>query len=131
MHRPLVAACLIATSAMVAYAAVPLGVSSRRSIPAGQVVGRGDSSFVQSTAARAPSVPSTAAIAGEVRDAQGTALAGAVVEASHAGSGWHALTLTDREGRFRFQRVPVGQITLVVRRGDLEHTQVVDAGARA
>ena len=113
MHRLLVAASLVAISAMVAYAAVPLGVSSRVS---------GAPRLEAQTAVRPQA---TGTISGVVRDAQGTALAAAVVDAAHAASGWRALTLTDREGRFRIERAPTGEVSLTIRRGSLEHLHAV------
>ena len=44
-------------------------------------------------------------------------MTGAVVDASHEASGWRALALTDKEGRFRLQGVPAGSVTMTVRRG--------------
>ena len=118
MHRLLVAASLVAISAMVAYAAVPLGVSSRVS---------GAPRLEAQTAAVRPQATGT--ISGVVRDAQGTALAAAVVDAAHAASGWRALTLTDREGRFRIERAPTGEVSLTIRRGSLERLHAVQVTA--
>lgn len=122
MVRALVAAGLVAVSAMVAFAAIPLHVSAR----AGQRV---DPRPPQQVERRTGDTPSTSArqttLRGEVRDASGNTIAGAVIEASHDASGWRALALTDRDGRFTIEHAPVGEVRCVVRRSGFEFTQIV------
>ncbi len=120
MHRPLVAASIVAVCAMVGYAAVPLGVSSRPS-PAGPPRVQVQQAPPPAGAVRPPA---DGAFEGRVLDAAGRAVAGAVVDAVAEATGWRGLALTDAEGRFRLQAVPSGQVTLTVRRGELEFEQV-------
>ena len=111
MVRALVAAGIVAISAMVALAAMPTAVSPR-------VPGR-----VRQT--QAPAAATIATLKGQVHDRHGTTLAGAVVEAMHEASGWRALVLVARDGTFTIERVPVGELTLVVRKGAYEFRKVV------
>ncbi|AMY07521.1 cobaltochelatase subunit [Luteitalea pratensis] len=129
MHRSLVAAALIAVCAMVGYAAVPLGVSPRITQPAatGNQAPRdrpGQAAATQRPAQQA----AVATIEGQVLDATGAPMTGAVVDAWHEASGWRALALTDKEGRFRLQAVPAGSVTMTVRRGPIEFAQVIQVG---
>jgi Ca-activated chloride channel family protein len=127
MHRSLLAAALIATSALVVYAAVPLRVSSpAQDPPAGRH--ETDAPARQQGQSQAAPAASTT-IAGDVRDAQGRPLAGAVVEAVHKGGTWRALALTDREGRFSLTSVPRGDIELTVRRDTLQFEQVISTSS--
>ncbi len=121
MLAPLVAASIVAVSAMVVYAAVPFGVPSRVS-PAGLV------SAVATPAAdsRGAVRPTSGSVVeGQVLDGYGEALAGAVVDAVHGTSQWRALVLTDAAGRFSLASVPKGQVTLTVRRGESELMQTI------
>src|SRR6267378_1701240 len=56
----------------------------------------------------------TAEIAGEVRDSQGGVLPGATVTASHAGSGFRVVRVSDQVGRFFMPGLPVGEYVIVV-----------------
>src|SRR5262245_11932316 len=78
-------------------------------------------------AARASAqVASTGELRGTVRDQTGGVVAGASV-ALHARDGRLRSTTTDRDGRYRLDRVPAGHYTLVVRRaGFMEITSDVD-----
>ena len=128
MHRPLVAASLVAVSVMVGYAAVPLGVSPRTDVAAA-INGRTARPEQGGPARQPPAPPSSrATVEGEVLDATGAPMAGAVVDASQEASGWRALALTDKGGRFQLHAVPTGNITLTVRRGPLEFAQTVQVG---
>ena len=131
MVRPLVAAGIVAISAMVAVAAMPSRVSppEARHVPA-------DASGTGSTRTTDATQPGTATadartgtLEGELRDAAGRPLPGAVVDASHEASGWRALALADKQGVFLIERVPAGSITLVIRRGGLEFEKVVSVTA--
>ncbi len=131
MHRPLVAASLIAGTAVLAYAAVPVSLYSR---PGSTNPTHEDGRV--GTATPQPAVRSSAqaaegTLSGQLRDAQGAAIAGAVVDAEHKASTWRGLALTDRDGRFSITGVPPGEITLTVRRGSLEFVQVVTMGRAA
>ncbi len=107
MIRPLVTASIVAVCAMVAAAAMP--------------------SRVAQPEAR------TGSIRGEVRDAGGRPMPGAVVEASHEAGAWRTFALTDKQGVFTLAGVPPGSVTLVARRGAFEFSAVarVVAGAEA
>ena len=130
MHRALVAASLIAVSAMVAYAAVPLGVYQRTSPPP-TARNEGGSHTSQATIAAQQSTPGGAerTVDGQVLDGAGAPLAAAVVDAWHEASGWRNLALTDAGGRFLLQGVPAGKLTLTVRRGIIEFAQVIQIDA--
>jgi Ca-activated chloride channel family protein len=130
MHRSLVAAALIAVSAIVAYAAVPLYVSSHEAPNGRSTRPRVDTQGASLRQSRASQMPA-GTMAGEVRDAQGRPVAGAVVDAALKGGSWRALALTDREGRFTLSGVPRGEIELTVRRDTLEFMQVVAADGGA
>jgi Ca-activated chloride channel family protein len=124
MVRALVAAGIVAVSAMVALAAIPSYVSPRDD----QRIDRRPPGQVQRQTGnpRAADARRTT-LRGAVRDASGSAIAGAVIDASHEASGWRGLALTDREGRFTIEQAPIGEIRCVVRRSGLEFTQVVTA----
>ena len=129
MHRPLVAASLIAVSVMVGYAAVPLGVSPRVPKPVATTEAPGPQSDQSAPATPGATRQAAAAtVEGQVLDATGAAMPGAVVDAWHEASGWRALALTDREGRFRLSAVPAGSVTMTVRRGPIEFAQVIQVG---
>ncbi len=118
MVRPLIAVAIVAVSAMVGVAAIPVRVSPRASSDPG------DARFVRSAstsqgAATRP-VDGVRTLRGEVKNAAGTPLPGAVVEASHLANGWRALALTDASGAFAIERVPFGAVALVVRLGAIE-----------
>ena len=115
MVRALVAGGIVAFSAMVAIAAMPTPVSPRQ--PAQPAAPGGGTNI--------PSAATTASLEGQVHDASGTTLVGAVVEAVHDASGWRALALTDGRGVFVLERVPVGDVRLVVRKGAREFEQRV------
>jgi hypothetical protein len=66
-----------------------------------------------------PAIPvvvqtNTAEIAGVVRDAQSGVLPGATVIASHVGSGFTVVRVTDQAGRYFLPALPIGEYTLVV-----------------
>src|SRR5688500_9875036 len=128
MVRALVAAGIVAVSAMVALAAIPSYVSPR----ADQPIDRRPPGQVQRQTGnpRATDARRTT-VRGDVRDASGGAIAGAVVDATHEASGWRALALTDREGRFTIENAPIGDTRCGVRRSGLEFTQVVTTTAAA
>ena len=130
MHRPLVAASLIAVSVMVGYAAVPLGVSPRMPVAGVTRLTRRQSSVPCTAVARSAGTAARHARLARCSMRQGAALAGAVVDASHEASGWRALALTDREGRFRLQGVPAGSVTLTVRRGCIEFARSIEVGTQ-
>lgn len=123
MVRALVAGGIVAVSAMVAIAAMPTPVSSRPPArPSTQPPAPAGGVTTPTTA--------TATLKGQVHDASGTTLVAAVVEAIHDASGWRALALTDAAGLFVLERVPVGDVRLVVRKGpqEFEHRVRVVAG---
>ena len=107
MVRSLIAA-IVTVTVMVAVAAMPSRVSPQDPRP--------------------PSVQPRqfATLEGQVQDDSGKPLAAAVVDASHAGSDWRALVLSDRDGRFRLERVPQGTLQLTVRKDGQEFTQAVN-----
>ena len=92
MHVSLVAAGLIATSAIVLYAAMPFHVSSLLTPEQPKTDHfRAEPPALQQGPARRQSDTGTGTITGEVRDALGSPVAGAVVDAVHRGGTWRAL----------------------------------------
>ena len=128
MVRPLVAAGILAITAMVAVAAMPPRVSLDP--PRVTPPGFPHASSMQGTNGGRPrrlppAAEGTGSLKGEVRDERGTLLPGAVVDASHEARGWRTLALADKQGIFRIDRVPAGAVSLIVRRGEIEFTKTV------
>ena len=113
MHRVLVTASLMAVFAIVVYAAVPFGGSPRTNEGAQEALPAGDASGTQGPS-RGSTRVAPATLTGDVRDAQGGPISGAVVDAVHKGGTWRGLALTDREGRFAIAGVPRGDIEITV-----------------
>src|SRR5262245_24459802 len=65
-------------------------------------------------AVTAPAQYNTAELSGIVRDAQGGALPGATVEATHVPSGQKTIRISDSGGRFLLPGLTVGPYMLVV-----------------
>lgn len=119
MVRALVAGGIVAVSAMVVIAAMPTPVSSRPSArPSTQPP-------ASAGGVTTPSAAASATLKGQVHDASGTTLVAAVVEAIHDATGWRAFALTDAAGLFVLERVPVGEVRLIVRKGPQEFEQRV------
>ncbi len=131
MVRPLVAAGIVAITAMVAVAAMPTRVSPRATHPPSSDLPRAYSRQSGTTSPSTTSRPErgTATLKGDVRDLAGNPLPGAVVDAVHEASGWRALTLADARGTFVIERVPAGSVSIVVRRGQLEFSTSVTVNA--
>ncbi len=118
MVRPLIAVAIVAVSAMIGVAAIPARVSpDTASDPGAARLARSGNTSQGGSTRHADGVRT---LAGEVKNAAGSPLPGAVVEASHLSNGWRALALTDASGAFAIERVPFGAVTLVVRRGAIE-----------
>ncbi|HTV01089.1 MAG TPA: von Willebrand factor type A domain-containing protein [Luteitalea sp.] len=123
MVRALVAAGIVAVTAMVAVAAIPSEVYSpprepvrRDPAPPGVRLHR--------TAGQGHVDSRRITLTGEVYDSAGRALGGAVIDASHEASGWRALALADQNGKFRIESVPLGEIRCVVRLSGTAFTHV-------
>ncbi len=122
MVRPLIAGGIVAILAMVTVAAMPTRVSPQVPRLTPPHVQRTPPRYTSTNAQGGPARPADAAgtLKGEVRDAAGRPLTGAVVDALHPASGWRGLALTDARAMFVMDRVPAGELTVIVRRGALE-----------
>lgn len=127
MVRTLVAAGIVAISAMVAVTAMHSRVAPPEARPFESLVV--PTSGAQPAGSRvAPDAP-IGSLQGEVRDVNGQPVPGAVVDATHEASGWRDLVLTNRQGAFTMARVPAGRVTLVARKDWLEITMVAEVVA--